>query len=1274
MYKFFQQVPFRKYLCLFFLFIATNVKSQNQNEGIYFQALARDKAFHPAIHKSIYVQTSILQQSPNGNIVFGDLHQVNTDETGVFSIMIGQGLINTGIFKSLREIQWNNGPYYIHLKLSIKPSSSDLSWDYTKEWIDLETMPFGVVPFALHSFSSSTISMDTSRWGSKLNIEDTSSMLSPYKLGMIRADAILGKMTNYLSLKDSTTLFSTPFQLNQSKIDTNSLSARINTKVSLFDTAIMLNNYVRQLSFVNALGNKMNIADTGNMLINYVRISQLNPALALKLNIADTAGMLSGVNARELLLNKSVNVSNLTDYNDYKYPSVKAIKDYVDHALIAGAPDASANNKGIVQLAGDLSGSASLPLITNGAVTTQKIQDAAVTDAKIASGINPSKIGLGNLTNHAQIYNLNGLSSQIQSFNLPGINGLNPNWVSLGSQHTLNIPMASASAVTAGLISNTDYGHFVTAYANQINSLTNIGNNGVATLTNNVLNIPAYTLVGLAGNTSPNTIFAGPANGSASAATFRALVAADIPHNNANTSGNSATASRLQTPRYINNVLFDGSSNITGVNANTANHLSFISSGMGAASGAQFNGSSALSISYNTIGAAPSNGSSGITTLGTISTGTWSASVIGANYGGAGYNNGLLKANGLGVVSTAMAGTDYQSPLSFSSPLVNTSNIISLPQASNSTNGYLSSSDWSSFNNKIDFSQKAANNGVASLDANGKIPTSQIPAISFSSGYVVTNQSSMLALSNAVVGSIAIRTDNSRNYVLSGLPASNLSNWLELLMPVSVSSVNGHTESNISLTSSDISEGTNLYYTDSRVRNALSALIPLNYNASSGVFSMTNASASSAGYLSATDWNTFNNKLGNFAAQAANTFYAGPVSGNNALPLFRNLVAADVPILNQNTSGNAATATKLSTPRNINGIAFDGSADINITSNLTNSISFDNTGTGVNSGTSFDGSTAKTISYNTIGAAPSNGSTSITTVGTISAGTWSASVIDATHGGSGNVNGILKANGTGVVSAAIAGTDFENILSFSAPLSRVSNSVSIATATTNTNGYLTATDWNIFNNKQSAILAGTGVNISGGNTIAIGQSVATTSSPSFVGATLTNLNTAGIVTNSAAGVLGTVATTGTGNVVKATSPVLVTPTLGDATATSIVSNTITVTSENVMGDITAKRYKLTMPSTIAASSTTTIDLSTGNVFTVSMGMNISTLNLTNPGLGTYLIKFVQDATGSREVSFPIAWKWAGGIAPSLTNTAGKIDIVTLIYDGSTFYATIVQNF
>jgi hypothetical protein len=205
---------------------------------------------------------------------------------------------------------------------------------------------------------------------------------------------------------------------------------------------------------------------------------------------------------------------------------------------------------------------------------------------------------------------------------------------------------------------------------------------------------------------------------------------------------------------------------------------------------------------------------------------------------------------------------------------------------------------------------------------------------------------------------------------------------------------------------------------------------------------------------------------------------------------------------------------------------------------------------------------------------------------------------------------------------------------------------------------LTSSDWQLFNNKQSSMVGGTGVSISGGNTINIGQAVANTNSPSFAGITLSSLNVSGIVANTAAGVLTTVSTTGTGLVVKENTPTLITPNIGAATASSI----------------TAKRYKLTMPNATTASSSTSIDLSTGNVFTINLSANITSLTTSNAAVGTYLIKFVQDATGSRTVSFPAAWKWAGGVAPTLTTSASKLDIVTLVYDGTLFYATIVKNF
>ena len=155
--------------------------------------------------------------------------------------------------------------------------------------------------------------------------------------------------------------------------------------------------------------------------------------------------------------------------------------------------------------------------------------------------------------------------------------------------------------------------------------------------------------------------------------------------------------------------------------------------------------------------------------------------------------------------------------------------------------------------------QKAAANGLASLDATGKIPSSQLPAITINSTNVVADQAAMLALS-ANQGDVAVRTDVSQSYILATTPASVLGNWQQLLTPTSpLSSVNGQTGT-VTLTTSDLAEGVNLYYTDARTRSTLSANGPLTYSSATGAFGITQATNSLAGYLSSTDWGVFNSK------------------------------------------------------------------------------------------------------------------------------------------------------------------------------------------------------------------------------------------------------------------------------------------------------------------------------------------------------------------------------------------------------------------------------
>lgn len=113
----------------------------------------------------------------------------------------------------------------------------------------------------------------------------------------------------------------------------------------------------------------------------------------------------------------------------------------------------------------------------------------------------------------------------------------------------------------------------------------------------------------------------------------------------------------------------------------------------------------------------------------------------------------------------------------------------------------------------IPLTQKAATNGVATLNGSGLIPNNQLPPISITDTYVVASQAAMLALSVAETGDVAVRTDLNKSFILKGTTFSVLADWQELLSPTdAVLSVNSQTGI-VSLDSDDVPEGaTNLYY------------------------------------------------------------------------------------------------------------------------------------------------------------------------------------------------------------------------------------------------------------------------------------------------------------------------------------------------------------------------------------------------------------------------------------------------------------------------------
>lgn len=87
------------------------------------------------------------------------------------------------------------------------------------------------------------------------------------------------------------------------------------------------------------------------------------------------------------------------------------------------------------------------------------------------------------------------------------------------------------------------------------------------------------------------------------------------------------------------------------------------------------------------------------------------------------------------------------------------------------------------------------------------------------------------------------------------------------------------------------------------------------------------------------------------------------------------------------------------------------------------------------------------------------------------------------------------------------------------------------------------------------------------------------------------------------------------------------------------------------------------------------NLDTNQVVNVTLGGNRILDNPSNMKNGaTYILRVIQDGAGSRSLSFGSAYKWAGGVAPTLSTGSGAVDIITFISDGVNMYGIASLDF
>jgi Chaperone of endosialidase len=210
-----------------------------------------------------------------------------------------------------------------------------------------------------------------------------------------------------------------------------------------------------------------------------------------------------------------------------------------------------------------------------------------------------------------------------QTYKLPDATTLNP-----GILYTFNNNQSSGAIVVQNNSSTTivsvPSGGFVTVIL--------LANGSAAGSWDYHANIPSGT------SWSTNTLSTGSAITSTQAVTGNTLISTVA------TGTAPLTVTSTTQVANLNAATAGSAGSVT--NALTLNNI-----GSGAASGTTYNGSSAVTLSYNTIGASPVAGSSSIVTVGIVTTGTWNANAIGVGYGGTGVsttpsNGQLLIGNG----------------------------------------------------------------------------------------------------------------------------------------------------------------------------------------------------------------------------------------------------------------------------------------------------------------------------------------------------------------------------------------------------------------------------------------------------------------------------------------------------------------------------------------------------------------------------------------------------------------------------------------------------
>ena len=323
---------------LVFIVAIILMSKYGQAQGINFQGVARSANGTILAGSNISLKLSIISKTADATPDFVETKTVLTNAQGIFSIIVGDAS-NKVVLGSFASINWADQLKFLKVEMDPKGGANFISMGTTQ----LQNVPFSYYSLGVDAANiAGTISVAKGGTG----------------------------VTSMSELKTALTLNN----VNNTTDLTKPISTLTQTALDLKLNAADTSKYTKQTYSDSSLLTKLKISDTAAMLSSRIARDTLN--LSNRINLkANATDVTSGLSLKENISNKSTAVDlGGTTPSDVLFPTQKAVKEYI-----------SANNSG--------------GGVADGGITTIKLADLAVTDAKINT-VSGSKV-IGNITGNA---------------------------------------------------------------------------------------------------------------------------------------------------------------------------------------------------------------------------------------------------------------------------------------------------------------------------------------------------------------------------------------------------------------------------------------------------------------------------------------------------------------------------------------------------------------------------------------------------------------------------------------------------------------------------------------------------------------------------------------------------------------------------------------------------------------------------------------------------------------------------------------------------------